>query len=111
MRKLTQKSFKQTYLSDDFEKLNANLRDEIPPPAPEVDENVRGILRTYANKYRVGETRDVAEACPLFIAGGQEMLLLAPMANVIVVGAENTFSLVKAKICRMVLEFASEQAK
>ena len=97
LRKLTQKSFKQTYLSDDFEKLNANLRDEIPPPAPEVDENVRGILRTYANKYRVGETRDVAEACPLFIAGGQEMLLLAPMANVIVVGAENTFSLVKAK--------------
>ena len=35
--------------------MNANLGDEIPPPAPEVDENVRGILRTYANKYRVGD--------------------------------------------------------
>ena len=59
----------------------------------------------------VWETRDVAEACPLFIAGGQEMLLLAPMANVIAVGAENTFSLVKAKNLQNGIEFASEQAK
>jgi len=97
LRKLTQKSFKQTYLSDDFEKLNTNLKIDIPLPEPEADENVRGILRTYANRYSVGETKEVAEACPLFIAGGQKMLFLAPMANVIVVGAENTFSLAKAK--------------
>ncbi len=97
LRKLTQKSFKETSLSDDFEKVNTNLKIDIPLPEPEADENVRGILRTYANKYSVGETKEVAEACPLFIAGGSKMLLLAPMANVIVVGAENTFSLAKAK--------------